>query len=196
MKFPTLKTFRVVDCQSQKSLPLVVKNLPELETLVVGFCFNLDLELCKDHHEKQSDKLKLKHVHLSALPQLVSLPQWLQVTINSLQSLHISFCHNLVILPEWLSNLTHHLKVLFILNCPKLLSLPDNLTALESLTIKDCPELCRKYQRNVGELWSNISHIKEAIIGDQRGLDIRDGKERNDRDYNGMYDKHISFIVN
>jgi len=41
VKFPTLKTFYVSDCQSLMSLSLDGKNFPQLETLFVNQCHNL-----------------------------------------------------------------------------------------------------------------------------------------------------------
>ncbi|RDX94293.1 putative disease resistance protein RGA1, partial [Mucuna pruriens] len=157
-KFPALKALYVSNCRRLKSLPLDAKNFPELETLAVVHCDNLDLKLSKDHHEEQSPKLKLKYVQFWYLSQLVSLPQWLQETANSLQFLFISNCDNLEMLPEWLSTITT-LKTLAIAYCPKFLSLPDNihhLTALETLTIIGCPELCRKCQPRVGDIAESL----------------------------------------
>ncbi|KAK7378165.1 hypothetical protein VNO80_03602 [Phaseolus coccineus] len=167
VKFPVLKVLNVSDCQSLKSFRLDGKNFPELESLFVQGCSNLDMELwVGNHHEEQRPKLKLKFLVFSALPQLVSLPEWLQEAANSLQCLFISDCDNIETLPYWLTTMTD-LKSLFIVSCPKLISLPDNidnLTALESLKIEDCAELCKKYQPHVGEFWPKISHIKSIFI--------------------------------
>ncbi|XP_029126793.1 putative disease resistance protein RGA4 isoform X2 [Cajanus cajan] len=166
VKFPALKSLNVSECQGLKSLPLDVENFPELETLLVEKCGNLDLELWKNHHEEQSPKLKLIYVILSGLPQLTALPQWLQKTANSLQTLSIEDCRNLEMLPEWLTSLTN-LKIFGISYCLELSSLPDNfhhLTALEILEIEGCPALCRKCQPRVGEYWPKISHIKRLEI--------------------------------
>nr|KYP46348.1 Disease resistance protein RGA2 [Cajanus cajan] len=75
VKFPTLKLLIVAYCSSLKSLPMDVKTFPELETLVVKDCCNLDLELWKDQNEEQNPKLKLKFVRFWDLPQLIVLPQ-------------------------------------------------------------------------------------------------------------------------
>ncbi|KAL2320799.1 hypothetical protein Fmac_029768 [Flemingia macrophylla] len=168
VKFPSLKSLSVFDCQRLKSLQMDVQIFPELETFIVEGCANLDLQMWRDHHEEQSSKLKLTYVHFSNLPQLVTLPQWLQETVNSLQTLVIKKCENLEMFPEWLLTLAN-VKTLAIINCPKLLSLPGNihnLTSLENLRIHDCPELCRKYQACVGEFWPKISHIKDVVIGE------------------------------
>jgi len=167
VKFPALKALSVSDCQSLKSLPVDAKNVPQLETLIVDDCGNLDLEVWKgNHHEEQSYKLKLKTVAFSSLSQMVALPKWLQQAADSLQSLSILDCDNIESLPDWLTTMTR-LKTLSISYCPKLVSLPNNihhLITLESLKIEGCVELFRKYQPRVGEFWGKISHIKNIVI--------------------------------
>jgi len=167
VKFPVLKVLSVIDCESLKSILLDSKNFPQLESLIVDGCGNLDLELWKGNHlEEQSHKLKLKTVLFSNFSQLVALPKWLQEAANSLQCLLISNCYNIETLPDWLTTLTH-LKTLSIMSCPNLVSLSDNihhLAALESLRIEGCPDLYEKYQPHVGEFWPKISHIKNICI--------------------------------
>jgi len=175
VKFPALKALCVRDCQSLKSLRLDGKKFPQLETLVIHACCNLDLELWKgNHHEEKSPELKLKTIMFSSLSQLVALPKWLQEAANSLQCLLILDCDNFETLPDWLTTMTQ-LKTLSISSCPKLVSLHDNihrLTALESLRIEGCPELSRKCKPHVGEFWSKISHIKDMVIDE-----TEDGEE-------------------
>ncbi|XP_027921471.1 putative disease resistance protein RGA4 [Vigna unguiculata] len=166
VKFPTLKTLFVSNCQSLKSLRLDDQNFPELETLVVDNCNNLDLEMWNGHNEEESSKMKLKLVAFSGLSQLVTWPKWLQEAANSLQSLLVLNCPNIKTLPDWLPTLTN-LKALTIRNCPKLVSLPDNmhhLSALENLRIEGCADLCKKYESYIGEFWPKISHIKNIYI--------------------------------
>ncbi|KAK7356764.1 hypothetical protein VNO80_16040 [Phaseolus coccineus] len=167
VKFPVLKVLSVIDCQRLKSFRLDGKFFPELETLGVQSCDNLDLELWKGNHfEEQSHKLKLKTVLFSNLSQLVALPKWLQEVANSLQCLIIENCDNIETLPDWLTTMTD-LKTLSIKFCPNFVSLPDSmhhLTALESLIIQGCPYLCEKYQPHVEEFWPKISHIKNIYI--------------------------------
>ncbi|XP_017420243.1 putative disease resistance protein At3g14460 [Vigna angularis] len=174
MKFPTLKTLFVQDCQSLKSLLLDGKNFPQLETLVVEECNNLDLELKKGDHEEQSPKLKLKFVGFSTLSQLVTLPKWFQEAVNSLQCLVVINCHNFESFPDWLPVLTD-MKTLQIINCPKLVALPDNIhlfTALENLTIGGyAADLYKKYEQHVGEFWPKISHIKKNFFDEAEDLD-------------------------
>ncbi|XP_052728220.1 putative disease resistance protein RGA1 [Vigna angularis] len=174
MKFPTLKTLSVFDCQSLKSLLLEGKNFPQLETLYVKGCSNLDLELWKGDHEEQSPKLKLKFVLFSTLSQLVTLPKWFEEVANSLQCLIVVHCHNFESFPDWLPVLTD-MKTLAIKNCPKLVALPDNIhlfTTLEYLAIVDCAaDLHKKYEPHIGEFWPKISHINNIFIDEPEDLD-------------------------
>ncbi|ESW34216.1 hypothetical protein PHAVU_001G134300 [Phaseolus vulgaris] len=167
VKFPILKVLSIYHCQSLMSFRLDGKFFPELETLSVESCDNLDLELWKGNHfEEQSHKLKLKSVRFSNLSQLVALPKWLKEVANSLQCLVVENCDNIETLPDWLTTLID-LKTLFIKSCPNLVSLPDNihyLTTIETLIIQGCPDLCEKYQPHVGEFWPKISHIKNIVI--------------------------------
>ncbi|XP_014494843.1 putative disease resistance protein RGA1 [Vigna radiata var. radiata] len=166
VKFPSLKILCIVSCQSLKSISLDGQNFPELETLVLAACPNLDLELWKGDPEKESPKMKLKLIGFNCLSQLVALPRGLQEAAKSLQCLFVSNCYNIETLPDWLTTLTD-LKTVSLINCPKLVSLPDNmhhLSALENLRIEDCVNLHKKYQPHVGEFWSKISHIKNIII--------------------------------
>jgi len=39
---------------------------------------------------------------------------------------------------------------------------------VESLTIENCVELCKKYQPHVEEFWAKISHIKDVVISEPR----------------------------
>ncbi|XP_047155270.1 putative disease resistance protein RGA3 [Vigna umbellata] len=169
VKFHALKTLVVRNCQSLKSLWLDGQNFPELETLIVADCGDLDLDLWKGDHEKERPKLKLKFIGFNSLSQLVALPKWLQEAAKSLQCLFVSNCHNIETLPDWLTTLTD-LKALGLINCPNLVSMSDNihyLTALESLKIRGCANLYKKYEPNVGEFWPKISHIKNIVIDEK-----------------------------
>ncbi|KAK7392886.1 hypothetical protein VNO78_21336 [Psophocarpus tetragonolobus] len=159
----SLKFLHFSGCGSLKFLSFqVIKNL---ESLVIFKCSQLELSMGLGNQFPNS---RLKLLVLQSLPQLVTLPQWLQGSVNTLHSLLIVDCNNLEELPEWLSNLIC-LKLLIIEHCPKLLSLPDtmhHLTNLEHLEINDCPELCKRCQPGVGLDWYKISHIKQVIIGE------------------------------
>jgi len=138
MQLSNLKSLYIGSCGNLKSMP-PIHVFPSLEDFGIANCHKLKLSFDNDN---QVPKLKLKFVTLESLPQLVSVPKWLQGCADTLQTLGIDGCENLDELPEWLSTI----NTLGILNCPKVLSLPDDvhcLPNLEFLCIDGCPELCR-----------------------------------------------------
>ncbi|CAL0308146.1 unnamed protein product [Lupinus luteus] len=174
VKLPTLRTMTVTKCGSLKSLPLDINHFPRLETLLVENCEYLDLT---NGYDDLNSNLSLKAIHLHSLPQLSTLPGWLQESTNTLQSLLVVECKNLDALPEWLSTLSF-LVSFGMVNCPKLMFLPNyfhHLTALGYFRIEGCPELCRKCQPQVGEYWSKISHINRIFIDQPE--DLKEDKE-------------------
>ncbi|CAJ1911667.1 unnamed protein product [Sphenostylis stenocarpa] len=142
IKLPTLNALCISYCKILKSLPLDIEHFPELETLLVDNCDLL--ELSKEHNNQNSN-LRLKVVNFISLPQLVTLPHWLQGSADTLQYLLISSCNNLVGLPQWLSAMTS-LKTLCVTSCPNMLSLHDDihrLSTIERLEIDGNPESCQ-----------------------------------------------------
>ncbi|OIV92322.1 hypothetical protein TanjilG_10532 [Lupinus angustifolius] len=181
IKLPTLRTLIVTKCRSLKSLPLDINHFPQLETLLVDNCEYLDLTMGYDDceyldltmgYDDQNSNLRLKAICLHSLPQLWTLPTWLQESTITLQSLIIVDCKNFLVLPEWLSTLSF-LGSFGMINCPKLMFLPNDihyLTALRYLRIEGCPELCRKCQPKFGEYWSKISHIYQIFIDEPEDI--------------------------
>ncbi|KAM3738941.1 hypothetical protein ACB098_09G167700 [Castanea mollissima] len=139
-------------CKSLISLPQGMRHLTALECLGIGNCEKLNLMEGDDY------PMRLQTLNILVLPQLVSLPQGLKGSADTIQFLYICFCENLRVLPEWLPDLSS-LRKLQILECPKLSSLPegmDRLTALRELEISDCPELRRDYEREVSKDWGKM----------------------------------------
>jgi hypothetical protein len=150
IKLLALKVLCVTNCRNLKSLPLDIEHIPALETLLVDNCDVLELT---EGHEGQNSNMRLKVLTIVSLPQLVTLPNWLQGSVNTLQYLSISSCNNLVVLPQWLSAM-NCLKSICITGCPNIMSLPDDihrLNTLERLEIDGYPELLKKSQQEVGE---------------------------------------------
>ncbi|XP_039688450.1 putative disease resistance protein RGA3 [Medicago truncatula] len=158
IQLSNLKWLGISSCGNLKSMPLHV--IPNLEWLFITNCHKLKFSF---HNENQIPKLKLKLLSLESLPQLVSFPEWLKGCADTLNTLVIDGCENLDELPEWLSTMICFNRFV-VINCPKLLSLPDCFSNLESLLIVDCPELCRRYQPEVGHDWHKISHIKQVNV--------------------------------
>ncbi|XP_014511410.1 putative disease resistance protein RGA1 [Vigna radiata var. radiata] len=159
IQLSTLKKLALYGCKSLKSVSFhAIRNI---NVLAICKCDKLELSMGVG---SQIPNSRLKLVSLEDLPQLVTLPQWIQGSGNYLRSLFIVGCINLKELPDWLPTLVY-LKLLSITNCPNLLSLPDNmhqLTNLESLEITSCPELWKRFKPGVGQDWYKISHIKDV----------------------------------
>ncbi|KAK7392866.1 hypothetical protein VNO78_21316 [Psophocarpus tetragonolobus] len=153
MQLSRLKTLGFRKCETLRSLSFnLIKNV---EPFMINDCLNLNLSM---NLGNQIPNSRLNHLSLVGLPQLVTLPQWLQGCIYTLQVLYICYCKNLKELPEWLPTLIY-LKTLQIRDCQELLSLPNNthhLTNLEYLEINGCPELYKRYQRMIGQDWNKI----------------------------------------
>ncbi|MED6167936.1 hypothetical protein PIB30_007249 [Stylosanthes scabra] len=166
LELANLKALYLRGCLSLKSLQLDAQHIPNLESLSIAWCPELELSNVLDD---QNSKLRLKSLTLFNLRKLVTLPQWLQGYSYSLKSLFIMHCSNLEELPEWLTTMTYLNKIV-IKNCPELISLPDgmhNLINLERLQIINCPELCKRCKPHEGQYWPLISHIKYVIIDDE-----------------------------
>jgi len=158
---PTLKILSLHDCKSLKSVSF--HAISNLKVLNISECDKLELSMSLGNQIPDS---RLKSLILKDLPQLVTLPQWFQGSVNSLETLAIVDCINFKELPDWLPTLIC-LKILVIFNCPNLLSLPENmhhLTNLKELKIIGCPELYKRFKPKVGQDWHKISHIEKVFI--------------------------------
>jgi len=161
VQISTLKSLYLSNCRSLKSVSF--HSIGNLELLYISNCDKLELSMGGG---SQIPNSRLTIIVFDALPQLVTLPQWLQGSANSIKSMTISNCTNLEELPKWIPSLIC-LKKLEIKNCPNLMSLPDNMdhaTNVEVLQIYGCPELCKRLKPEVGQDWHKISHIKEVDI--------------------------------
>jgi Leucine-rich repeat (LRR) protein len=87
IKLSAVKVLCVTNCRNLKSLPLDMEHFPALETLLVDNCDILEFS---EGHEDQTSNMKLKVLTIISLPQLVTLPLWLQGSVNTLQYLSIS----------------------------------------------------------------------------------------------------------
>ncbi|XP_038695161.1 putative disease resistance protein RGA3 [Tripterygium wilfordii] len=161
----SLCELRILRCTNLKSLPLNLKNLKGLKHLEIGTCAHVDL---REWDDDEDIKLRLQSLILFELPQLVTLPSWLQSSSKTLQSIKINACQNFSSLPDWLQNLTS-LRRLYIESCPRLCKLPrwiPHLTALESLTIKSCQALSERFKEKTNEDWQKIAHVSNVRLYD------------------------------
>ncbi|XP_027935169.1 disease resistance protein RGA2-like [Vigna unguiculata] len=162
IQLSSLTNLSLHDCGKLKTLSFHV--IANLEHLLIDNCCELELSMGFGNGNQIPD-LRLKSLAFKSLQQLVTLPQWLQGSVNTLHSLVIADCNNLKELPKWLSSAVF-LKLLVIEYCSSLQSLPDNLINLENLLINSCPELCKRYQPGVGQDYHKISHIKKVFVGE------------------------------
>ena len=87
--------------------------------------------------------------------------------LSKLKYLRLRRLQELESLPEeWFKNLTS-LESLQIRECPNLMSLPEgmsHLTSLQRLSIEVCPQLNQRCEKENGEDWDKISHIPHLTI--------------------------------
>ena len=87
--------------------------------------------------------------------------------LSKLKKLHLVVLDELESLPEErFKNLTS-LEYLQIKECPNLTSLPEgmsHLTSLQTLEIRCCPQLKQRCEKENGEDWDKISHIPNVKI--------------------------------
>ncbi|KAF3954725.1 hypothetical protein CMV_019967 [Castanea mollissima] len=98
-RLTALRNLSFNNCKSLISLPQGMKHLTALEYLDITNCEKLKLMEGDDY------PTRLRTLYIWELPQLVSLPQGLKGSANTLQFLDISGCENLGVLPEWLPDL-------------------------------------------------------------------------------------------
>lgn len=96
------------------------------------------------HVKLETHLTRLKVLKIFQLTKLKEFPVDLFSRLSALETLHIQYCDELECLPEELFQGSSCLRHLAITECIKLKSLPESftdLTALQSLELRDCPEL-------------------------------------------------------
>ncbi|CAO2839021.1 unnamed protein product [Amaranthus hypochondriacus] len=138
----SLKVLIIHNCCNLRSVVSGgLEHLIALTELQLRNCDNLNLSEVVEENESEHrfSNHSLQIVTLQGLPQLVSLPNWLQL-LPHLQTIAISLCSRLKSLPDWLSKLTS-LRKLRILSCSR--------------------QLERRFKDSQGEDWPCIQHIPD-----------------------------------
>ncbi|KAL3755494.1 hypothetical protein ACJRO7_002532 [Eucalyptus globulus] len=130
----SLRVLAIANCPKLASLPQGIKNLQALEHLWIGYCERLRLPEGESNEPRSTSRLQ--SFRFEGLPELVSLPRWLEGSASTLQKIKIAGCPNLRVLPEWLQNCSS-LKKLKIRNCRRLSSLPDGIRGIATIYIED-----------------------------------------------------------
>ncbi|KAF7851997.1 hypothetical protein BT93_L1690 [Corymbia citriodora subsp. variegata] len=137
----SLRKLWIMECPKLASLPQGIKNLKALEDLLILACESLRLPEEESNEPRSTSRLQA--FLIGGLPEIVSLPGWLEGSASTLKRINIAYCPNLRELPEWLPNCSS-LRTLEIEGCPELSSLPDGvrrIAALTKLRISRCEEL-------------------------------------------------------
>ncbi|XP_042014544.1 disease resistance protein RGA2-like [Salvia splendens] len=138
-------------CRTMRCLPEgMLRHLTALEALTIDYCPEL-LELPKDIKHLHN----LKFLMLCDLPKMTRLPQ----AIEHLTYLYLDGLPKLESLPDQLPSL----NTLTVANCPKVLLIPA-LQNLTQLKVVGCPQLERRCQRESGEDWHKIAHVRSIYI--------------------------------
>ncbi|KAI6696614.1 hypothetical protein NL676_016733 [Syzygium grande] len=137
----SLRKLFILDCPKLASLPQGIKNLKALEDLWIRECEMLRLPEGESNEPRSMSRLQ--SFAIEELPEIVSLPGWLEGSASTLRRIRIKDCPKLTVLPEWLQNCSS-LRTLEIEDCPGLSYLPNGVRCIPTLTklrISGCGEL-------------------------------------------------------
>ncbi|KAJ8623879.1 hypothetical protein MRB53_032409 [Persea americana] len=199
---PSLKELRIYSCKNMESLSAdMLKNLTKL---LIKDSPNVWSSLVSSENLKSLESLSISGCPESAIMKLLEsmenltsltslsigncpadkwfLPKSVK-TFTSLTFLVIKKCPGMRSLPEWVGDLTLLID-LRIISCPGMTSLPEGLQRLKNLRrldIHGCPILERRVQRNKGQDWHKIAHVRRIIIPEGIISHDTEGEESSDQ---------------
>ncbi|KAL7122811.1 hypothetical protein ACP275_01G067200 [Erythranthe tilingii] len=148
-------------------------SLPEQGLQHLTALEELHIFKCRELEELPPEGFKhlgcLRKVYLRYLPKMVRVPKALRHLSSSLEYLSLTGLPQLSSLPDWLGDLTS-LLTLGVYKCLNVASVPASIRGmpnLRCLTVRECPELERRCERETGADWHKISHIPHLQIGEQ-----------------------------
>ncbi|XP_016704749.2 uncharacterized protein [Gossypium hirsutum] len=164
----SLLVLKLTGWEKLKSLPHQLQFFTALEELTIeGF------QGVEAFPEWLGNLSSLKRLYLSGFGKLKSLPHQLHLP-STLEELTIDSFHEIEALPDSFRNLSS-LECLSIQFCDKLMYLPSvdvmrSLSRLIAMSIKGCPLLEPRCERESGPEWSKISHLPLVLINDWREM--------------------------
>ncbi|KAM5554555.1 hypothetical protein ABKV19_022779 [Rosa sericea] len=160
LKLLNIKNCKKVIAKSMQNLNKGLRTLTSLEDLVLDF----DCDENVDGFAEGLFPTTLTYLHIFRLNcETIDGAKWFG-HLNSLQTLIICDCPALRCLPD--SGLPSSLQRLYIVLCPALQCLPNSglPSSLSDLDIDQCPLLKERCERETGEDWPKIAHIKSIYI--------------------------------